>query len=132
MKKALDFLRQHVEVAFATCEADRPKIRVFQIMKIDGTDLFFATSPRKEVYRQLQANPNVEILASDGPISVRCVGRAVFDVDDATQRWIYEHNDVLPRLYPVYDQMAYFRLPIRQLDYYDLRPTPPLLQHFEM
>ena len=33
MEKAFDFLSSHKDVAFATVEQDKPKIRVFQIMK---------------------------------------------------------------------------------------------------
>ena len=38
---------------------------------------------------------------------------------------------VLSRLYPSYLDMVYFRLTIEELDYYDLTPTPPLLEHYE-
>ena len=101
LKKALAFLREHNEAAFATVEDGKPKIRVFQIMRVVGPNLYFATAPHKEVYRQLQSNPNVEILAMAGNLSVRVTGRAVFDV------------------------------PVEKLDYYDLTPTPPLFEHFE-
>ena len=132
MQQALEFLRDHKEIALATCEGNLPKLRLFQIMKQDGTHLFFATSPEKAVYRQLQANPNVEILATDGQVSVRCEGMVSFDVDDETQRWIYENNPVLPRLYSSYDKLAYFVLPIAAMDYFDLRPTPPVFKHFDL
>ena len=36
MNRALDFLKNHVEIAFATSEAHRPHIRIFQIMKMQG------------------------------------------------------------------------------------------------
>jgi len=39
---------------------------------------------------------------------------------------------VLPRLYTSYDQMEYFCLPIAEMDYYDLSPTPPVFQHFDL
>lgn len=130
MQKALQFLRDHNEIAFATCEGNRPMLRVFQIMKQEGTTLYFATSPKKAVYRELQANPNVELLASADQVSVRCAGIVRFDVPDEVQRWIYDNNPVLPRLYSSYDQLTYFSLPIAMMDYYDLRPTPPVMKHF--
>jgi len=132
MQQALEFIRDHKEIALATCEGNLPKLRLFQIMKQDGTHLFFATSPEKAVYRQLQANPNVEILATDGQVSVRCEGMVSFDVDDEKQRWIYENNPVLPRLYSSYNKLAYFVLPIAAMDYFDLRPTPPIFKHFDL
>lgn len=111
MEKAFDFLSSHKDVAFATVEQNKPKIRVFQIMKQEGHTLYFATSPHKEVYRQLQENSNIELLAMDNNISVRVTGCAVFDVPDEVAREIYENNQVLPRLYKQYTDLAYFRLP---------------------
>ena len=43
----------------------------------------------------MQQNPNVELLAMDGDISVRVTGRACFDVTDDMARRIYEGNEVL-------------------------------------
>ncbi|MBQ7984010.1 MAG: pyridoxamine 5'-phosphate oxidase family protein [Bacteroidales bacterium] len=132
MNQAIEFLRKNNEVSFATCEDGKPRIRVFQIMKIEGKDLFFATSAKKAVYRQLQQNPFIEIMAFAGKISVKCSGRAVFDVDERTKQWIYDNNDVLPRLYNDYKGLDYFRMQIDFIDYYDLQPTPPVLKHIDM
>jgi uncharacterized pyridoxamine 5'-phosphate oxidase family protein len=132
MKKALQFLQKHVDVAFATCSDNLPKLRVFRIMKQDDSVLYFATSAQKAVYRELKQNPHVELLASEGDISVRFSGTVCFDVDEATKRWIYEHNNVLSRLYDSYDQLAYFSMNIAEMDYYDLEPTPPVLRHFNL
>lgn len=132
MERALQFLREHNEVAFATSEGHLPKIRVFQIMKQEESKLFFATSREKKVYRELMANPHVELLAYADKQSVRCMGMVDFDVPDEIQRWIYENNEVLPRLYTSYDELTYFSLNIVELDYYDLRPTPPIFKHFNL
>ena len=132
LQKALDFLRENREVAFATCEGNLPKIRMFQIMKQDCTRLYFATSAKKDVWRQLHANPDIELLAAAHQVSVRCVGTADFKVADDIRRWIYDNNEVLQRLYSSYDQMEYFSMNIAELDYYDLRPTPPIVKHFDL
>ncbi len=44
-------------------------------------------------------------------------------------QFLRQHNEVLRRLYDDYRQMVYFRLPVEQLEYYDLRPTPPIVLH---
>ena len=132
MQTALDFLKEHNEIAFATCEGNLPKLRIFQIMKQEGTMLYFATSPNKAVWKELTANPNVELLAYADKVSVRCVGAVSFDVPDDIQQWIYDHNEVLPRLYTSYDKLAYFSLNIAEMDYFDLRPTPPVMKHFDL
>ncbi|UKK61464.1 pyridoxamine 5'-phosphate oxidase family protein [Prevotella communis] len=130
--KAIQFLKDHKEIALATCEGNLPKLRIFQIMKQEGHVLYFATSDQKAVYRELRQNPNVEILAYADNISVRCSGMVNFNVEDDVKQWIYNHNDVLSRLYNSYDQLEYFCLPIADLDYFDLSPTPPVNLHFDL
>jgi uncharacterized pyridoxamine 5'-phosphate oxidase family protein len=132
MERALQFLRNHKDVALATSEGNIPKLRIFQVMKQEGNVLYFATSEAKAVWRELRKNPNVELIAFEGNISVRCSGMVNFNVEDETKRWIYEHNDVLQRLYSNYAQMVYFCLPIAEMDYYDLQPTPPEFLHFDL
>ena len=132
MERALKFLRSHKDVALATSEGNIPRLRIFRVMKQEGNVLYFATSEAKAVWRELRKNPNVELIAYEGNISVRCSGMVNFNVEDVTKRWIYEHNDVLQRLYTSYDQMAYFCLPIAEMDYYDLQPTPPEFLHFDL
>ena len=130
--KAIQFLKDHKEVAFATSEGDCPKLRIFQIMKQEGHVLYFATSAEKAVYKELRQNPNVEILAYADNISVRCSGMVNFNVEDDVKRWIFDNNPVLPRLYTSYDKLEYFCLPIAEIDYYDLSPTPPVFQHYDL
>ena len=130
--KAIQFLKDHKEIALATSEGNLPKLRIFQIMKQEGHVLYFATSAKKAVWHELRQNPNVEILAYADNISVRCSGMVNFNVEDDVKQWIYNHNDVLSRLYNSYDQLEYFCLPIADLDYFDLSPTPPVNLHFDL
>ena len=132
LQRALQFLSEYNEIALATCHGNLPKMRIFQIMKREGNVLYFATSAKKAVWRELKVNPNVEILAYADNISVRCAGMVNFHVADDVKRWIFDHNDVLSRLYTSYDQLKYFCLPIADLDYFDLSPTPPIYQHFNL
>ncbi|MBR1901688.1 MAG: pyridoxamine 5'-phosphate oxidase family protein [Bacteroidaceae bacterium] len=131
-ERAIQFLKDHNEIALATCEGNLPKLRIFQIMKQEGHVLYFATSAKKAVWRELRQNPNVEILAYADNISVRCSGMVNFNVEEDVKRWIFDNNAVLSRLYASYDQMEYFCLPIAEMDYYDLAPTPPVFQHFDL
>ena len=132
MERALDFLRDHKEIALATCEGNLPKMRIFQIMKQECNVLYFATSREKAIYRELVKNPNVEILAYADNVSVRCSGMVNFDVEDDTKQWIYDNNPVLPRLYSSYDKLVYFRLPVAEMDYYDLSPMLPVFKHYDL
>ena len=129
-----DFLEQHKDIAFATVGDDgKPKIRVFQMMKINEqtNTIYFATSPKKDVFVQLQSKPAVELLAMSGNISVRISGDAIFNVSDEVCREIYGTNPVLPRLYKDYQDLVYFSVPVALLDYLDLTTTPPTLINYK-
>ncbi|MCD8186504.1 MAG: pyridoxamine 5'-phosphate oxidase family protein, partial [Rikenellaceae bacterium] len=86
MERAYGFLKQNKDIALATVGLDgKPKIKVFQITKIDEHSnlIYFATAPQKQVFKQLRKNPSIELLAISGNISVRIAGDAIFDVPDA-------------------------------------------------
>ncbi|MGI6232253.1 MAG: pyridoxamine 5'-phosphate oxidase family protein [Prevotella sp.] len=129
---ALQFLKEHYELVMATSENNVPNMRIFQIMKMEGTTLYFATAPQKDVYLQLVKNPRIEILSFYDKVMVRCKGVADFNVDTEVAQWIYDNNPVLPRLYERPDLLKYFKLEIAELDYYDLKPTPPIFKHFNL
>ena len=133
MEKIFEFISQHKEVSLATVnESGKPSVRIFQIMLNDSANkmLYFATSPQKETYRQLLNNPDIEILAYSGNISVRISGTVIFDVPDKICQKIYAKNQVLQRLYQQYTDLVYFKLIIKKADYYNLNPTPPILESF--
>lgn len=132
IKEAFDFLRKNKEVAFATVRDGRPTIRIFQVMKIEGTTLYFATSPKKEVYSQLLENPAVEILAYKGNVQVRMSGSIAFDVPGNIQKEIFEENPILPDLYPTFDTLVYGRMDVRFVEYYDLTPRPPRIERYTL
>ncbi len=59
--KAIQFLKDHKEIALATSEGNLPKLRIFQIMKQEGHVLYFATSAKKAVWHELRQNPNDDL-----------------------------------------------------------------------
>lgn len=135
---AVQFLINHHEMALSTVQDGLPRIRAFQTMKLaysdNHIDLYFATAPFKAVWSQLQAQPYVEMLATAGTVSVRMGGKAVFDVDEETQREIFDAkgNEVLPRLYATYDKLAYFRVRLDFIDYFDDAPAPCVYEHYDL
>lgn len=135
---AVNFLMEHHELALSTVQDGLPRIRAFQVMKLaysdSRVDLYFATAPFKAVWSQLQTQPYVEMLATAGTVSVRMGGKAVFDVDEQTRREIFEAkgNEVLPRLYATYDKLAYFRVRLDFIDYFDDAPAPCVYEHYDL
>lgn len=108
----------------ATIEENKPKVRVLQIMKQEGTTFYL----EKAVYKQLQQNPYVEFIAMDGDISVKVVGKAFLDIPDDMAQGIYNSNPVLRRFHDSYRSIAYFGLSAEKIDFYDLSTTPVTFQ----
>ncbi|WP_455095877.1 pyridoxamine 5'-phosphate oxidase family protein [Prevotella koreensis] len=131
-EQTIQFLNDHKDIALATCADNIPKLRIFQIMRQEGHVVYFSTSEKKAVWRELCKNPNVEIIAYVDNVSVRCSGMVNFNVEEEVKRWIYDHNPILSRLYTNYDQLEYFCLPIAEMDYYDLSSMPPVFKHFDL
>lgn len=138
LSTALEFIDRHRELALATVDGGLPRLRAFQVMGIeahgDAVDLFFATAPFKAVYTQLRSQPYVEMLATSGTVSARMGGAASFDVADHVCRALFSApgNEVLPRLYATYDSLAYFRVRLRFIDYFDDGPAPCVYEHFDL
>lgn len=128
MERVLDFLSKHRNVVLATVEDGKPKVRVLQIMKQEGTAFYFATSKVKAVCKQLQQNPYVEFIALDGDVSVRVAAKVFFDIPDDMEKEIYDNNPVLHRFHDNYRSIAYFGLSAEKIDFYDLSTNPVTFQ----
>ena len=48
-------------VAVATVDGNSPRVRFFSFKMVEDGELYFITSKKKAVYRELLANPNIEI-----------------------------------------------------------------------
>lgn len=57
MEKVFDFLSKHKDVAFATVEQNKPKIRVFQIMKQEGHTLYLLLLRTKKCIGNCKKTP---------------------------------------------------------------------------
>ena len=126
--RIFDFLVGQKNLALATVYGDKPHVRVFRTMFVEGESLFFATSSEWEPYAELQINPSLELLAAEGNFSVRVEGKAHFDVSDEMARRIWKGSDLLQRLFSDYRDPVYFRVPVRKMHYYDISTNPPTQQ----
>ena len=61
MEKVLDFLQQAKTWYIATVEGDQPRVRPFGAQMVYNGKLYITTSNQKNVYKQMIANPKVEI-----------------------------------------------------------------------
>ena len=100
LQKTLKFLRDNKTFYLATSENGRPRVRPFGLVVEHGEKLWFCTANTKAVYRQLQANPLVEISATSPSMDwIRLSGKAVFENNGEVKRKAF---DVLPMLASIY------------------------------
>ena len=102
MSKINDFLNAAGVFYLATCDGDKPKVRPLGAhLEMDGKEIF-GVGDFKDVYKQLAANPNTEIVAAkpDGHW-LRYTGKAVFETDP---KYAEALLDLIPSLRDIYNE----------------------------
>ncbi|MGM9569190.1 MAG: pyridoxamine 5'-phosphate oxidase family protein [Phascolarctobacterium sp.] len=81
MQKVVEFLQQNPVQYLATVSRDgKAKCRPFMFSCAYEGKLWFCTNNQKEVYKDMQANPNVELCVSSPQYAwLRLHGKAVFE-----------------------------------------------------
>lgn len=108
MSKLNDFLTASGVFFLATCDGDQPKLRPLGAhMEADGK-VIFGVGDFKKVYKQMLANPKVEIsaLRSDGKW-LRYTGKAVFETDPKYAEMML---DGAPELRNIYNDQTGFKM----------------------
>lgn len=88
MGRVLDFLRSCGVFFVSTCDGEFPAARPFgAVMERNGC-LYLSTGKSKDVYRQMKANPQIQIVALKGGSRewLRLSGRAVEESAPALKR----------------------------------------------
>ncbi len=98
-EKVLDYLCKAGIFYVATMEGNQPKCRPFSLtMEHDGK-VYFGAGTFKDVYKQLQDNPNIEICACTGRGFLRYYGTAVFNHDPEISQKALEKMPMLKNIY---------------------------------
>jgi uncharacterized pyridoxamine 5'-phosphate oxidase family protein len=102
MSEILTFLTENKTFYLATVEGNKPKVRPFGfVMEFEGR-LYFSTNESKPSFRQLKANPNIEISATNANNEwIRLSGEAVFDTRPEVKTKLFE---AAPHLRSMYDK----------------------------
>ena len=103
MQEVYDFLKQCGTYYLATVEGDQPRVRPFGTIDIFEGKLYIQTGKVKEVSKQIQANPKVEISAMVKGDWIRLSGEAVLDEREEAQRSMLDAYPSLQRMYAVGD-----------------------------
>lgn len=79
MQTVYEMLKKCGTYYLATMDGDQPRVRPFGTIDLFEGKLYIQTGKVKEVSKQIQANPKVEISAFDGAKWIRVAGKLVRD-----------------------------------------------------
>ncbi len=100
MNRINDFLTEAGVFFLATADGDQPRIRPLGSHFVMDDKVIFGVGEFKDVYRQMQQNPKVEIVAcKQGGHWLRYTGRAVFETDPKFEQKALELNPNLRAIY---------------------------------
>jgi len=79
VKEVYDFLKKCKTYFLATVDGDQPRVRPFGTVDLFEGRLYIQTGKVKDVSKQMQANPKIEICAYDGDQWLRVSATVVRD-----------------------------------------------------
>lgn len=106
MNEVLEFLLNNPTFYIATMDGDQPRVRPFgAVMKFEDK-LYFTTNNTKPVFKQLVANPKVEISTTSPKCEwIRLSGKAVVDSRREVKEAMLEAAPMLKNMYSLDDNI---------------------------
>lgn len=101
MKTVIEFLEKSEIQYLATIGIDgKPKVRPFQFMFAENGKLWFCSSNQKEVYRELQIQPYIELCASGENMQwLRLSGTFIFEDNLRIKEKVLEISPLVKGIY---------------------------------
>lgn len=99
MKEVYDFLKKCGVFFLATVDNDKPRVRPFGALNIYENKLYFQTGKSKNVAKQIEINPNVEITAFFDGKWIRLEGTLVNDDRIEAKKSMLDNNPELRSMY---------------------------------
>ena len=102
MSKTVDFLHEAKIFYLATVDGNQAQIRPINSVIAFQGKIYFETSSRKAMYRQMLKNPNVAVCGMAGAKWIRITGKAVMDERDEAKQMIptlknvYSYEELVP------------------------------------
>lgn len=99
MKEVWKFLKEAGIYYIATVDNNKPKVRPFGTIEIFEDKLYIQTGKKKDVYKQIENNPNVEICAFKDGKWIRLSGELVPDDRVEAKKDMLDKNPSLRGMY---------------------------------
>lgn len=112
MQEVYEFLKNAGTYYLATVEGDQPRVRPFGTVDLFEGKLYIQTGKVKEVSKQMQANPKVELCAFEGGKWLRVAGTLVRDDRVEAKKHMLDAYPSLQSMYSAEDEnteVLYFK-----------------------
>ncbi len=103
MQEVYEFLKKCGTYYLATEDGDQPRVRPFGTANVFEGKLYIQTGPKKNVAKQIAANPKVELCALDGDKWLRVSATLVEDARAEAQEAMLDAYPNLKAMYHVGD-----------------------------
>ena len=103
MKEVYEFLKNSHVFFIATIDNNKPRVRPFGAVNIFEDKLYFQTGKVKDVYKQIEASPNVEISSFIDGRWIRLEGQLVVDDRIEAKKSMLDNNPELKSMYSADD-----------------------------
>lgn len=101
MKEVQEFLKECGVYYLATIDGDKPRVRPFGTAEIYNNHFYIQTGKKKDVYKQIEKNSNVEICAFKDGRWIRIEGNLISDDTLEAKKNMLDKN---PDLRSMYDE----------------------------
>ena len=99
MKEIQEFLKECGVYYLATLEGDQPRVRPFGTAEIFENHLYIQTGKKKDVFKQIEKNNNVEICAFKDGKWIRITGKLLLDERVEAKKYMLDMNPNLRSMY---------------------------------
>ena len=99
MEEVRDFLKDCGVYFLATVDGDEPRVRPFGTAEIFEGHLYIQTGKKKDVFKQIEKNNNVEICAFKDNKWIRVTGKLVLDDRVEAKKDMLDKNPGLKNMY---------------------------------
>ena len=99
MKEVQEFLKECGVYFLATTEGDQPRVRPFGTAEIFENHLYIQTGKKKEVYKQIEKNPKVDMCGFKEGKWIRVTGKLIPDDRIEAKKDMLDKNPDLRRMY---------------------------------
>lgn len=103
MQETVNFLKEAGTFYLATVDKDKAKVRPFGAVAVFEDKLYICTNNKKDVFKQMKENPNVEISATVKGSWIRIGAKAIQDDRKEARQAMLDQNPGLEDMYKVDD-----------------------------